>query len=86
MATQLELPFKEYQMEKNKYHMINDRYFGFEIFEEIFKAIRSMEYSEHDMFNDGLASAEGAVRRLREQYYESIKKMYAQEDENMEQF
>jgi hypothetical protein len=80
MAIQLELPFKEYQMEKNKYHMINDRFFGFEIFEDIFKAIKSMEHSEHDMFNAGLASAEGAVRRLREQYYESIKKMYAQED------
>jgi len=82
MAIQLELPFKEYQMEKNKYHMINDRYFGFEIFEEIFKAIRSMEHSEHDMFNSGIASAEGAVRRLREQYYETIKKMYDQEDTN----
>ena len=80
MAIQLELPFKEYQMEKNKYHMINDRFFGFEIFEDIFKAIKSMEHSEPDMFNAGLASAEGAVRRLREQYYESIKKMYAQED------
>jgi len=66
---------------ENKYKMLNDKYFGFEIFEDIFKAIKAMEHSEHDMFNDGLASADGAIRRLREQYYESIKKMYVQEDE-----
>jgi hypothetical protein len=34
------------------------------------------------MFNFGLASADGAVRRLREQYYETIKKMYDQENTN----
>ena len=28
------------------------------------------------MFKEGVASSEGAVRRLREEYYESIKKMY----------
>jgi hypothetical protein len=65
---------------ENKYRVINDRYFGFEIFEDIFKAIKEMSHPEHDMFNSGLASAEGAVRRLREQYYQSIKKMYEQED------
>jgi len=81
MAIQLELPFKEYKME-NKYHMINDRYFGFEIFEDVLRAINEQRHPEHDMFNSGIASADGAVRRLREEYYNSIKKMYVQEDTN----
>jgi hypothetical protein len=65
---------------ENKYHVINDNYFGFEIFDEIFKAIEEMKHPEHDMFNAGLSSADGAIRRLREQYYENIKKRYEQED------
>jgi hypothetical protein len=65
---------------ENKYYIINDRYFGFEIFEDVFKAINEMSHPEPDMFNSGLASAEGAVRRLREKYYNDIKKMYEQED------
>ena len=64
----------------NKYHAINDRHFGFEVFDDIFKAIEEMRHPEHDMFNAGLASADGAIRRLREKYYDSIKKMYDQED------
>jgi hypothetical protein len=64
-----------------RFEAINDKYFDFEIFEEIFKVIDKMKHPEHDLFNAGLASAEGAVRRLRENYYESIKKMYVQEDE-----
>ena len=79
MTTQLELPFKEYEME-NKYKALNDKYFDFEIFEDIIKAIKKMEHPEPDMFNFGLASADGAIRRLREQHYEAIKKMYNQED------
>ena len=79
MAIQLELPFKEYQME-NKYHMINDKYFDFKIFEDILAVINEQRHPEHDMFNSGIASADGAVRRLREEYYNSIKKMYEQED------
>jgi hypothetical protein len=39
-----------------------------------------MKHPEHDLFNAGLASADGAVRRLREEYYVSIKAMYQQED------
>lgn len=54
----------------------NDIYFGFEIFEEILKAIKEREHPETDMFNFGLASADAAVRRLREEHYESISKMY----------
>jgi hypothetical protein len=79
MAIQLELPFKEYQME-NKYRMINDKYFDFKIFEDILKVINEQRHPEHDMFNSGIASADGAIRRLREEYYTSIKKMYEQED------
>jgi hypothetical protein len=67
---------------ENKYRALNDKYFDFEIFEDIFKAINEMRHPEHDMFNSGIASADGAIRRLREEYYTSIKKMYEQEDTN----
>jgi hypothetical protein len=79
MAIQLELPFKEYKME-NKYKLLNDKYFDFEIFEDIIRVINEQRHPEHDMFNSGIASADGAIRRLREQYYNSIKAMYEQED------
>lgn len=72
MAIQLELPFEEYKAE-NKYQVINNNYFGFEIFEDILKSINEMKHPEHDMFNAGLASADGAIRRLREEYYTKIK-------------
>jgi hypothetical protein len=82
MALQLELPFKEYKME-NKYRAINDKYFDFEIFEDIFNVINERAASNDDhMFKAGVASAEAAVRRLREDYYNSIKKMYDQEETN----
>jgi hypothetical protein len=68
---------------ENKYKTLNDKYFDFEIFEEIFEAIDKMRHPEMDMFNAGLASADGAVRRLREQYYNNIKQMYDQEDTNI---
>jgi hypothetical protein len=80
MAIQLELPFKEYKMDK--YKELNDKYFDFGIFEDIIKTINEQRHPEHDMFNSGIASADGAIRRLREQYYDSIKKMYDQEDTN----
>jgi hypothetical protein len=60
----------------NKYESINNRYFGFEIFEEIFAKIQEMKHPEHDMFNAGLSSADAAVRRLREQHYNNIIEMY----------
>jgi hypothetical protein len=65
---------------ENKYKQLNDKYFDFEIFEDIFKVINEQRHPEHDMFNSGIASADGAVRRLREEYYQSIKKMYDKED------
>ena len=54
----------------------NDIYFGFEIFEEILKVVKEREHPEVDMFNFGLASADAAIRRLREEHYESISKLY----------
>jgi hypothetical protein len=65
---------------ENKYKLLNDKYFDFGIFEDIFRVINEQRHPEHDMFNSGLASADGAVRRLREDYYNTIKKMYDQED------
>ena len=59
----------------NKYEALGDNYFGFDLFEEIFKAINERGYSHEDqMFKAGVASAEAAVRRLREEYYEAISK------------
>jgi len=59
---------------ENKYKQLSDNYFGFEIFEEIFKVINERGYqSDEQMFKAGVASAEAAVRRLREDYYNTIK-------------
>jgi hypothetical protein len=59
---------------ENKYKQLPDNYFGFEIFEEVFKVINERGYqSDEQMFKAGVASAEAAVRRLRESYYETIK-------------
>jgi hypothetical protein len=59
----------------DKYKVIDGIYFGFEIFDEIFKAINERGYEHQDqMFKAGVASAEAAVRRLREEYYEAISK------------
>ncbi len=70
---------------ENKYHVINDKYFGFEVFEDIFKAINERaSVSDDHVFKAGVASAEAATRRVREQYYNSIIKMWAQDDETMD--
>ena len=67
---------------ENKYHVINDNYFSFEIFEDIFKAINERASTNDDhMFKAGVASAEAAVRRVREQHYDLVIKMWTQEDE-----
>jgi hypothetical protein len=59
---------------ENKYKQLPDNYFGFEIFEEVFKVINERGYgNDEQMFKAGVASAEAAVRRLRESYYETIK-------------
>jgi hypothetical protein len=59
----------------NKYEALGSNLFGFEIFEEAFKVINERGYQHEDqMFKAGVASAEAAVRRLREEYYEAISK------------
>jgi hypothetical protein len=59
----------------NKYEALGNNIFGFEIFEEIFKVINERGYTaDEQMFKSGVASAEAAVRRLREEYYETISK------------
>ena len=59
----------------DKYKAIDGTYFGFEIFDEVFKVINERGYGNQDnMFKAGVASAEAAVRRLREEYYEVISK------------
>ena len=59
----------------NKYETLGDNYFGFDLFEEVFKVINERGYQNDDnMFKAGVASAEAAVRRLREEYYEAISK------------
>ena len=58
----------------SKYKQLADNYFGFELFEEVFKVINERASSNEDhMFKAGVASAEAAVRRLREEYYNSLK-------------
>ena len=65
----------------NKYEALGSNIFGFEIFEEIFKVINERGYQhEEQMFKAGVASAEGAVRRLREEYYEAVSKSVDNEE------
>jgi hypothetical protein len=60
---------------ENKYEIAGN-YFGFELFEEVFKVINERASTTDDhMFKAGVASAEAAVRRLREEYYNSLKFM-----------
>ena len=50
----------------DKYKAIDGTYFGFELFEEIFKVINERKsVTDDSMFNAGVDSAEAAVRRLR---------------------
>ena len=59
----------------DKYQSLGSNIFGFELFEEVFKVINERGYSnESECFKAGVASAEAAVRRLREEYYEAISK------------
>ena len=64
----------------DKYKSLGSNFFGFEIFEEIIKVINEHGYQNNEqMFKAGVASAEAAVRRLREEYYEAIIQDYAKE-------
>ena len=59
----------------NKYRAIDGTYFGFDLFEDILKVINERKsVTDDNMFNAGVDSAEAAVRRLREEYYEAILK------------
>ena len=59
----------------DKYQSLGGNIFGFEIFEEVFKVINERGYqSNESMLKAGVASAEAAVRRLREEYYEAVTK------------
>jgi hypothetical protein len=65
----------------NKYEALGSNIFGFEIFEEVFKVINERGYGDQEqMFKAGVASAEAAVRRLREEYYEAINQIYESEN------
>ena len=67
----------------DKYTALGSNIFGFEIFEEIFKVINERGYqSDNQMFQAGVASAEAAVRRLREEYYNAVEagNIYAHEN------
>ena len=58
---------------ENKYKIAGE-YFGFDLFEEVFQVINERASTTDDhMFKAGIASAEAAVRRLREEYYNSLK-------------
>ena len=64
---------------ENKYEIAGE-YFGFDIFEEVFKVINERASANDDhMFKAGVASAEAAVRRLREEYYNSLKFLHDDE-------
>ena len=68
----------------DKYTALGGNIFGFEVFEEIFKSINERGYqSDNQMFKAGVASAEAAVRRLREEYYNAIEagNIYTHENE-----
>ena len=57
---------------KNKYDEIQDKkYFGFDVFDDIIQEISKLhaDGDENRMYNVGLAASEGAVRRLKEIYY-----------------
>jgi hypothetical protein len=59
----------------NKYEALGDNYFGFEIFDEVLKVVNERkEANDSFVFQAGVDSAEAAVRRLREEYYDAISK------------
>lgn len=68
----------------DKYQALGNNLFGFELFEEIFLHINGSKdkstFDESSMFNAGVASAEAAVRRLREEYYNTIKEQLDEQE------
>ena len=52
-------------------------YFGFGLFDDILSVINERAYTNDDhMFKAGVASCEAAVRRLREEYYNIVKRRW----------
>ena len=65
---------------ENKYQALGSNLFGFEVFEEILKAVGERRNVMDDQnFRAGVASSGSAIARLRESYYESIIKEDAEE-------
>ena len=65
---------------ENKYKIAGE-YFGFDLFEEVFQVINERASSNDDhMFKAGVASVEAAVRRLREEYYNTIKEQIDEQE------
>ena len=59
---------------ENKYQTLVGDFFGFDIFEDVLTVINVQKGTMDDQnFNAGVASADAAVRRLREKYYRAIK-------------
>lgn len=57
----------------DKYQSLGENLFGFEVFEEVLDAIiKRYGVMEDPNFDAGVASAEAAVRRLREDFYNII--------------
>jgi hypothetical protein len=68
---------------EDKYQALGGNLFGFEVFEEVFKVINERGYGSNEtMFKAGVASAEAAVRRLREEYYETLQSHLDNEQES----
>ena len=58
----------------DKYKQLNGNFFGFEVFEEILKALQEKSTIINDsMFITGLLSAEHIVKEIRDEYYEALK-------------
>lgn len=69
--------FPEDEKKINKYKAIDDKYFGFGLFDDILSVINERAYTNDDhMFKAGVASCEAAVRRLREEYYNIVKRRW----------
>jgi hypothetical protein len=61
----------------DKYKVINAKYFDFDLFEDVLKVINERASTNDDhMFKAGVASCEAAVRRLREEYYNIVKRRW----------
>lgn len=66
----------------NKYKALGNNLFGFEIFEEVLRVMEERkQHPNEGMFNNGIASAEAAVKNLRQEYYNIILKSLEETNE-----